>query len=248
MVSWRLCQKLVEQGVHENSDILVFGEESHAAYDRVNLTRYFSLSDPEDLLLSKRDWYAEQGIELHTSRRILKIDREAKLVVDDEGGEHLYDQCVLATGSRAYLPPIEGVESKGVFVYRTIDDIEAIRAAAEHSESGVVIGGGLLGLEAADVLSKMGLRTTIVQAANTLMSRQLNEDGGGYLLREVAAKGMRVRLKEQTTQIQTKGSGLDLSFKKGDSMQADMVVVAAGIAPRDELATECGLELSLIHI
>lgn len=241
MVSWRLCHQLVELGVHENRDIVVFGEEPHAAYDRVNLTSYFELPEADDLLLSKPVWYAEHGIELHTSRRILSINRDARVLLDDQGVEHAYGQCVLATGSRAFLPPIDGVDADGVFVYRTIEDIEAIQAAAEDADAGVVIGGGLLGLEAADVLGKMGVRTTVVQAANTLMSRQLNEDGGGYLLREVAAKGMRVRLKEHTDRIEKTDTGLNLSFRSGDSMRADLVIVAAGISPCDELAKDCGL-------
>ena len=106
------------------------------------------------------------------------MDTASKRVVDDQGQVYPYADCVLATGSRAFVPPIEGADSNRVFVYRTIEDIEAIRDACASSHRGVVIGGGLLGLEAAQLLQRFGLQTTIVQAANTLMSRQLNEDGG----------------------------------------------------------------------
>lgn len=241
MVSWRLCQQLVERGVHESRRILVFGEEPHAAYDRVNLTKFFELADGDDLLLASRDWYAQYDITLHTNRRILKLDTAQKLVVDDSGEEHSYGDCVLATGSSAFVPPIEGVDADNVFVYRTIDDIERIKRAAQSSKSGVVIGGGLLGLEAAQVLQSLNVQTCIVQAANTLMSRQLNEDGGSYLLREVAQLGMSVRLTSNTQCIIESATGLYLELNKGDDLSADLVIIAAGIKPRDELAVDAGL-------
>lgn len=241
MVSWRLCQQLVECGVHESRQILVFGEEPQAAYDRVNLTKFFELDDSDDLLLASKDWYAQHDITLHTNRRILKLDTAQKLVVDESGEEHSYGDCVLATGSSAFVPPIEGVDADNVFVYRTIKDIERIKQAAETAKSGVVIGGGLLGLEAAQVLKDFDLQTCIVQAANTLMSRQLNEDGGSYLLREVAELGMSVRLTTNTQRIVPTAHGLDLELNKGEPLSADLVVIAAGIKPRDELAVDAGL-------
>ncbi len=241
MVSWRLCQQLVERGVHESRRIIVFGEEPQAAYDRVNLTKFFELDSSEELLLAPRDWYARNDITLHSGRRILKLDTQQKLVVDDVGEEHAYGDCVLATGSSPYVPPIEGSDADNVFVYRTIEDIERIKQAAESSKSGVVIGGGLLGLEAAQVLKDFGLQTCIVQAANTLMSRQLNEDGGSYLLREVAELGMSMRLTTNTQRIIPTSAGLELEFNKGEPLSADLVVIATGIKPRDELAVDAGL-------
>lgn len=238
MVSWRLCRQLVDLGVNVDRKILVFGEEPRPAYDRVNLTKYFDLDGPEDLLLAPADWYADNNIELQLGTRIVKLDPNAKIVIDDQGGEYAYGDCVLATGSHAFVPPIAGVELEKVFVYRTIEDIEAIKAAAQGARHGVVIGGGLLGLEAASVLQNLSIDTCIVQAAGGLMSRQLNQDAAGYLLREVARLGMSVRLKTMTQRIESKDDQLELHFDKGESMVTDMVIIAAGIAPNDGLASD----------
>jgi len=242
MVSWRLCRSLVELGVHERRSILVFGDEIQPAYDRVNLTKYFELEKSDDLLLSNAEWYASHDIALHIGRKIIRLDPQQKLVVDDQGQEYAYADCVLATGSRAFVPPIEGAANENVFVYRTIEDIEAIKAAAQGARRGLVIGGGLLGLEAANVLKDLGLETCVVQAASGLMSRQLNEDGSGYLLREVAALGMSVRLRTNTQRIQKTATKLEVEFNHGDPLEVDLVIIAAGIRPRDELAEEAGLQ------
>lgn len=241
MVSWRLCQKLVELGVHEEREILIIGEERQLAYDRVNLTKYFDLKSPDELLLSEAAWYAEHGIRLLTSRRVVKLDRVSRTVLDDAGQLYNFSDCVLATGSRPYVPRIEGVDAKNIFVYRTIDDIEAIREAALISKRGLVLGGGLLGLEAADVLNDFDVETTVVQSANSLMSRQLNEDGGSCLLGAVAKLGMRVRLKASAERITPSDAGLEVSFRKGEPMTVDMIVIATGIQARDELAKDAGL-------
>ncbi|MEM8867948.1 MAG: FAD-dependent oxidoreductase, partial [Verrucomicrobiota bacterium] len=241
MVSWRLCQKLVEYKVNKSRKIIVFGEEPQPAYDRVNLTKYFELESSEDLYLSKSDWYAANDIELHTSSCIVKVDTVQRLVVNAEGEEIVFGECVFATGSSAFVPPILGADSKNVFVYRTIADIEAIKAAAQGAHRGLVIGGGLLGLEAANVLKDLKVDTVIVEAANALMSRQLGEDASSYLIREVAALGMSVRLKTITESIRPQGDGLLVTLKGDDELDVDLVIVAAGIRPRDELAREAGL-------
>lgn len=245
MVSWRFCQKLVAEGIHSKRKIIVFGEEPHAAYDRVNLTKYVNLDSLDSLLLSPLEWYAAHGIDLHLGVRIHKLDTGQKLVVDADGQTYAYGDCVLATGSRAFVPPIDGVDSENVFVYRTAADIDAIKAATAGAKRGLVIGGGLLGLEAANVLRDCEIDTCIVQAANTLMSRQLNEDGGSFLLKEVAKLGMTVKLLTFTESIQPTDLGLEVSFNKGDSLLTDLVIVAAGIAPNDELAKDAGLETAI---
>lgn len=241
MVSWRLCRALVDLGVPALRQVKVFGEEPIPAYDRVNLTKYFQYKNPDALLLAGADWYKENHIELITGRRIVELDRSAKVVVDDQGDVHNYGECVLATGSRAFVPEIDGIGSKNVFVYRNIEDINAIKAAAANARRGLVIGGGLLGIEAANVLKDLNVETCIVQASNGLMSRQLDEDGASYLLHEVAELGMRVRLKTQTQQISPQKDGLEVSFNRGESMLVDLVIVATGISPRDELAVASGL-------
>jgi len=241
MVSWRLCKGLVERGLHKTRKILVFGEEVQPAYDRVNLTKYFELGSPEELLLSSADWYAQHNITLHTNCSITKLDTSANLVVDDTGAEHTYGDCVLATGSRAFVPSIEGVDAPNVFVYRTIEDIESIKRSAKEAQRGLVIGGGLLGLEAANVLNDLGLETCIVQSASGLMSRQLDDDGAGYLLQEVAGLGMSVRLRTNTQRIESTARGLEVFFNTEESMTVDLIVVATGIRARDELAVDAGL-------
>ena len=241
MVSWRLCRKLVELGVHQTRSIQVFGEEPVPAYDRVNLTKYFEQDSPNDLLLDSADWYRSNAISLHTGRRIVRLDRAAKLAVDDLGEAHPYGDCVLATGSRASVPQIEGVDSANVFVYRTIADIEAIQAAATHARRGLVVGGGLLGIEAANVLKDLGVETCIVQGASGLMSRQLDRDGASYLLREIASLGMSVRLKTRPEKISSGANGLEVSFDHGEPTEVDLVIFATGITARDELAAQSGL-------
>ncbi|WP_269522351.1 FAD-dependent oxidoreductase [Coraliomargarita parva] len=241
MASWRLCRKLVEHGVHENRRIIVYGEERLPAYDRVNLTRYFGLESPEELLLSPAEWYGCHEIDLRTGTRIIKLDTNLKVVVDSDGREISYGDCVLATGSRPFVPPIPGGSGPGVFVYRTTDDIESIKAAAGTARRGLVIGGGLLGLEAANVLKDLDVKTTIVQASSGLMSRQLDEDAAGYLLREVAELGMSVLLRTQTTRIESDDGGVEVHFEKHDPMRVDLVIVATGIVPRDDLAVGAGL-------
>ncbi len=241
MVSWRLCRGLVEQGVHEERSIIVFGEEIQPAYDRVNLTKYFELNSPDDLLLSSTDWYAEHEIQLHLGRRIIHLNTIDRIVIDETGVEYPYGDCILATGSSAFVPPIEGAGHKKVFVYRTIEDIESIKKAAGLARRGLVIGGGLLGLEAANVLKDFGLETCIIQAANGLMSRQLDEDGSAYLLREVAELGMSIRLSTQTKRIEETEHGLEVHFNKGEPLEVDLVIIATGIKARDELAEEAGI-------
>lgn len=245
MVSWRLCRQLVELGVPATRRVIVFGDEPRPAYDRVNLTKYFELDKPDDLLLSPLDWYEENSIELLVNTKVIKLDTASRLVVDDQGREYAYGDCVIATGSSAYVPPVDGFDSDNVFVYRTIEDIEAIKAAAKDARHGVVIGGGLLGLEAANVLKDLSVETCIVQAAGGLMSRQLNEDASSYLLREVAALGMSVRLKTMTKSIQPRDGRLELFFEKSEPMMTDLVIVAAGITPNSDLASDAGLETAV---
>lgn len=245
MVSWRLCQQLVDRGVHQQRKIVVFGEEPRAAYDRVNLTKMFGLTDPDELLLAKAEWYDKHAIRRESDRHILSIDREAQTVLDDGGNLTSFSDCVIATGSRAFVPEIDGARLPGVFVYRTIADVEAIKEAATSAKRGLVVGGGLLGLEAADELRRQGIETCIVQSSNCLMSRQLNPDSAGYLLREVASLGMSVRLTTRTESIEQVDGHLRVNFDQGEPMDVDLVVLAAGVRPRDELAHDAELPVAI---
>ncbi|WP_309398104.1 FAD-dependent oxidoreductase [Cerasicoccus maritimus] len=245
MAGWRLCQQLVERGVNQKRRIIIFGEEPRPAYDRVNLTKAFYLDDPDELLLAKAEWYESNGIERRPTRHIISIDRQAKTLHDNQGDLTAYGDCILATGSRPFIPNAEGVKSPKVFVYRTLQDIQSIKAVAKKGQSCLVIGGGLLGLEAADTMRRMGLETCIVHSANCLMSRQLTPDSSSYLLREVAQRGISVRLITRTKEIQPTEGRLRVSFDQGEPMDVDLVVLAAGIRPRDELAVQAGLAVGV---
>ena len=142
MVGHRFCEKLVEFDAGRRHRIVTFCEEPRPAYDRVGLTRFFDERDAARLMLTSPEWYDEKGIELHVGDRATAIDREARVVRSARGREIPYDRVVLATGSAPFVPPIPGVDKKGVFVYRTIEDLEAIIAYAEGVESAAVIGGG----------------------------------------------------------------------------------------------------------
>lgn len=245
MVSWRLCHSLVQHGVHQTHRIVVFGEEPRPAYDRVNLTKYFSLPSPDDLLLAKEIWYRQHDITLHTDCKVVALKKEEQTVVDSLGRVHGYDACVLATGSYPFVPPFPGKDLPNVFVYRTIEDIEAIKAAANGARRGLVIGGGLLGLEAANVLKDANLETCIVEAANGLMARQLNQDAAQLLLNSVASLGMSVRLGTITERIEMADTGLRVEFNQGNPIEVDLVIVATGVRPRDELARAAEIPVAL---
>ncbi|MEO0508915.1 MAG: FAD-dependent oxidoreductase [Verrucomicrobiota bacterium] len=245
MVSWRFCQQLVKLGVHEKTTIVVYGEESLPAYDRVNLTKHFEWKDAQKLLLAASGWYQEHGIELRTANKIARLDPKQSMAVDADGNEVPYSRCVLATGSLPTMPKIPGTDLPGVYTYRTTQDVERIQEAAKTAKRAVVIGGGLLGLEIADVLNRSQVETSIIQSANTVLSRQLTEDGGGYLLKELAKRHLQIRLKTRTEAIKENGSKLNLNFHDGETADADMVVIAIGVTPRDELAQDAGLKTAV---
>lgn len=244
MVSHRLCRKLVEIGGAEGRNVTVLGEERRPAYDRVNLARYFESTDEAKLLLSPARWYPEHGITLKTGVRVTAVDRVRREVTTSLGETLRYDRLVLATGSRPRVPDIVGHNLPGLYVYRTIGDAEAIFRHAKRARRAAVIGGGLLGLEAVDVLRRFKCDTTVIQSASSLMCRQLNEDAGELLLRKVAELGIRVKLRTITERITESRDGLRVEFRDGDSLGTDMVVVAAGIRPRDELGRDCGLPVA----
>ena len=242
MVGWRLCQELVAAGVNESATISVFGEEARPAYDRVHLTSLFSGHPVDDLMLSPREWYADNRIALVTGDPVVAIDRERKTITTRRGLIATYDWLVLATGSRPFVPPMRGTKVPGVFVYRTIEDIEAIRARAQGAKSAAVIGGGLLGLEAAQALLNLGLAATVIERGPGLMARQLSPAAADLLRRKVEELGVRVLLKSETLEARPReAGGLSIILRDYDSLDCDLLIVAAGIRPRQELAEACGL-------
>ncbi|MCC9605082.1 FAD-dependent oxidoreductase [Blastopirellula sp. JC733] len=243
MVSHALCQRLVAENGKSPYSITVIGEEPHAAYDRVRLTKYFETPDPETLQLASRQWYQDHGIQLHTGDAVVEVDRERREVACASGKKFSYDRLVLATGSRAWRPEVPGVELEGVYLYRTLNDVDAIRNHALRAKSAAVIGGGLLGLEAAKALHDYGLEVHIVEVAPGLMPRQLDHDCGAFLKEKIEQLGCHVHLIKRSTEIVADGEQRVLHFASGDSLTVDMVVISAGIRPRSELAAEAEITL-----
>jgi nitrite reductase (NADH) large subunit len=241
MVGHRFCEKLVEFDSLRSWQVVTFCEETRPAYDRVNLSKYFATRSDEKLRLADPAWYEEQGITLNVGDRAIAIDREAKVVRSAKGQEISYDAIVLATGSAPFVPPVPGMHRKGVFVYRTIDDLEQIIAYAGKSKTAAVIGGGLLGLEAAKATVDLGLQTHVVEFASRLMPRQIDDAGSKTLVGKIESLGVRVHLGMNTKEVLGNGKVEGMSFGCGKQLDVDMIVVSAGIKPRDELARDCGL-------
>ncbi len=245
MVGYKFCEKFVAQANKENYRLVVFGEEPRVAYDRVHLSEFFENGDAERLSLAPRSWYDENGIELHIHERVTEIQRANKKITTSLGTSYSYDTLVMATGSAPFVPPIRGVEKKGVFVYRTIEDLEETLAYAETVKGGkaAILGGGLLGLEAAKAVMDMGLEPHVVEFAPKLMPRQLDTRSSKVLQVKLESMGINVHLSKATNQILGNGCITGMEFGEDDILDVDMLVVSAGIRPRDELGKSCGLEM-----
>lgn len=241
MVGHHFLEDCVNRNLHQHYQIVVFGEERYAAYDRVHLSAYFDDRNADSLSLVQGDFFAENGIELRLSQQIVDIDREARVVRTASGHETHWDKLVLATGSYPFVPAVPGRDLPGCFVYRTLDDLDSIAAHAAHARRGVVIGGGLLGLEAANALKQLGLETDVVEFAPNLMAVQLDNDGAAMLRRKIEALGVGVHTSKSTTEIARTEDGLVLRFADGGELNTDMVVFSAGIRPQDALARISGL-------
>ncbi len=241
MVGHRFCERLSEFDAEHRFQIVTFAEEPRPAYDRVNLTKYFEHRRAEKLALADPQWYADRGIRLHVGDRVTEIDRDKKIVRSARGREVAYDYLVLATGSAPFVPPVPGIDKQGVFVYRTIEDLERIIAYGKTVRKAAVIGGGLLGLEAAKAAYDLGLETHVVEFAPRLMPRQIDDTGSRVLVSKINALGVQVHLNKNTKEILGNGKVEGMSFADGGELDVKMIVVSAGIKPRDELARACGL-------
>src|SRR5262245_7633733 len=241
MVGQRFVEKLVEFDTDRAFEIVTFCEEPRPAYDRVQLTKYFEHRSAEKLALAEPDWHAKNGVQLFVGDRATAIDREKKTVRSAQGREIGYDYVILATGSAPFVPPVPGVDKKGVFVYRTIEDLERIITYGRQVTKAAVIGGGLLGLEAAKAAYDLGLETHVVEFAPRLMPRQIDDAGSKVLVGKINALGVRVHLNKNTKEILGNGKVEGMAFADGGELDVKMIVVSAGIKPRDELARACGL-------
>ena len=243
MVGQRLLERLTQQG-SSSYDITVLCEEPRAAYDRVQLTSYFSGKSADDLSLVRPGFFESTGIAMQLSERAVAIDRESHRVRTSTGALLDYDRLVLATGSYPFVPPIPGRDRAGCFVYRTLDDLDAIRAASARARVGVVVGGGLLGLEAAKALVDLGLETHVVEFAPRLMAVQIDDAGGRVLRSRIAELGVCIHTGKNTAEITDGGDYAHrMRFADGTELEADLIVFSAGIRPRDELARSAGLAI-----
>jgi len=246
MVAHRLVEAVRTDDPAGTWKIVVLGEEARPAYDRVGLTSYVDGWDPAKLALPGADYAGDDQVELRLGDPVVAIDRERRTVTTRAGFEQGYDALVLATGSRPFVPPVKGHDLPGVFVYRTIEDLDAIRVAAgkpgRGRRSALVIGGGLLGLEAAKALRDMGLSPHVVEMGPRLMPLQIDEGGGGLLRRLITGLDVTVHTGTSTEAIEADGDRLFVRLGNGTELDLDLVVFSAGIRPRDELARESGLD------
>lgn len=250
MVGYKFCEKFIAKSGKEKYQITVFGEEPRRAYDRVHLSEYFAGKSADDLSLSTSNWYEENNIILNTSELITDINREQKTIHTHLEKIHTYDYLVLATGSAAFVPPIEGVEKEGVFVYRTIEDLDAIMAYAKKikqngATEAAVLGGGLLGLEAAKAVHDLGLNPHVVEFAPRLMPRQLDKGASDMLQSKIEELNISIHLNKSTQYIAGDDAITGMMFEGENLLKVDMLVISAGIKPRDELGRASGLEVGL---
>lgn len=247
MVGHRFTEELTDKADAGQFDITVFCEEPRVAYDRVHLSSYFSHHTAEELSLVKPGFYEKHNISVLINERVITVNRQEKVLHTNTGRTVHYDKLVIATGSYPWIPPIKGSDTRDCFVYRTIEDLNAIEACARRSRKGVVIGGGLLGLEAAGALKNLGIETHVIEFSLVLMAEQLDALGGEQLKQKIERMGVTVHTGKNTTEITASGSGENrkvLHFADGSSLETDFVVFSTGIRPRDRLARQCGLAVA----
>ncbi len=248
MVGHHFIDQLIQQDKLTQVKVTTFSEESRLAYDRVQLSSYFSGKTADDLMMASAEYYDEHGVQYFVNDKVLEILPQEKLVVTASGRREHYDKLVLATGSYPFVPPIPRPEDQSakenILVYRTIEDLEAMTKSAENSKIGVVVGGGLLGLEAAKALKDLGMQTHVVEFAPRLMAVQVCDGGGAILRSKIEELGVQVHTEKNTQEIVAgDNTRYRMNFADGSSLDTDMILFSAGIRPQDQLARESGLTL-----
>jgi len=246
MVGHHFIEHFVAQAEASDYQISVFGEEPHIAYDRVHLSEYFTGKNAADLALTDTGFYQDNQVRYYARQKITEIDRASKTIITESGLSFHYDKLVLATGSYPFVPPIPGHQRGNTFVYRTLEDLDAIRECAKYAKIGTVVGGGLLGLEAANAIQNLGLETHVVEFAPRLMPVQLDEKGGDVLKGMIQDLGVKVHTATATQKIidgETCFHRMNFSEDGESYLETDLIVFSAGIRPQDALAKSSGLTL-----
>lgn len=250
MGTCRLLDEFVARGGNERYEITVFGEEQGGAYNRIQLGNVLAGENPDSIVTKTPEWYDRHGIRLLAKTKVKKLDTLRKVIETEEGQHRQYDLAVLATGSQPLVPPLDGLMDDagelrtGAFVYRTIGDCMRIRDYCRPGDSVVVVGGGLLGLEAAKVLSDRGLHVTVVHVSSVLMNAQLDGIAGEMLQRRMEHAGIFVRVGRTVEAVYGEEKIQGVYLDDGTTLPADMLVLACGIRPRIDLAKVSGLPIN----
>jgi nitrite reductase (NADH) large subunit len=246
----KLLDDLVERGAAFQYEITVFGEEQGGAYNRIMLGKVLAGGAPDSIVTKPLEWYDRHNVRLIDRTRVTRLDTLRKLVETEDGQVRSYDVAVLATGSQPVVPALEGMNDEhgelkpGIFVYRTIGDCLRMREKARSGDSAIVVGGGLLGLEAAKVLCDRGLHVTVVQLKKTLMNAQLDEIGGDMLERQIERSGIFVRTGRTVEAVYAEETVKGVYLDDGTTRPADIVVLACGVRPRIDVAKASGLPVN----
>jgi len=248
MAGARTVEEILARDGAAQFDITMFGDEPYGNYNRILLSNVLNgTQDPRDIFLNPLEWYSEHGIELRAGQRVASIDRANKTVTAADSSQLSYDKLIIATGSRPFIPPMQGLKGEdgedkpGVFAFRTLDDCHKIAGYAVKCRRAAVIGGGLLGLEAARGLLNYGVEVHVVHLAGHLMEAQLDAEAGAILRRTMERMGVHIHLEKATTDVLGEEGVTGLQFKDGETLDCDMVVISTGIKPNVEIARECGL-------
>ncbi len=248
MAGARFVEEFLARGGGERFETVEFGEEPHGNYNRILLSSVLAgQHNPQDTVINSLAWYRENGVTLHSGIAVTSVNRETKSVTGDNGVVEYYDRLVFATGSKPFIPPILGIRDRsgdlksGVFVFRSLDDCRRIMSYARDKRRAVVIGGGLLGLEAAKGLVNLGLEVHVVHLASHIMETQLDREAGKTLQRSLESQGIRFHLDALTTGVMGTSQVSGLTLKDGAELQCDLIVVAAGIRPNTDLAVAAGI-------
>ena len=248
MAGARTVEEILARGGGEQFEITMFGDEPYGNYNRILLSNVLNGSqDAADIFLNPLEWYTENSVKLHAPAKVTHIDRARKEVYSDDGQMTPYDKLLIATGSRPFVPPMEGLETPegdpkhGVFVFRTLDDCHKIAGYATKCRKAAVIGGGLLGLEAARGLINYGVEVHVIHLSGHLMNQQLDPAAGAILRNVMEKMGVHVHTEKATTHVLGDDSVTGLRFKDGTTLDCDMVVISTGIKPNTEIGAACGL-------